>query len=113
MRLNNILLEKEKFPLITVSEKKLTILIAKDGKRYCAFCPELDLVAELDTLPETVQDIIEAIRDYAREYLENISLYSKSPNRAHHLPCIKDIASCKDDWELMNFIEVRYGRLQL
>ncbi len=112
MKLNS-LLEKEKLPRITVSEKKLTILIAKEGKRYCAFCPELDLVAELDTLPETVQDIIEAIRDYAREYLENISLYSKSPNRAHHLPYIKDIASCKDDWELMNLIEVRYGRLQL
>ena len=106
-------LERKKIPQISVSEKRLTVLVAKEGGKYCAFCPELDLVTELDSLQEAIQDITEAIRDYAQEYLEDISIYSKSPNRAHHLPYIKDIASCKDNWELMNLIEVRYGRLQL
>jgi hypothetical protein len=44
---------------------------------------------------EALEDLIEAMKDYADESLGEIELYGKSPNRAHHLPYIKAIASCK------------------
>lgn len=70
-------------PRIMIQEKVLFILLALDGEKYCTYCPELDLVTEMDTPEEAVDDMIEAIRDYAEEYMEEIELYSKSPNRAH------------------------------
>jgi len=83
--------------------------MARDGDQYCAYCPELDLVTETDTQEEAMEDILEAIQEYAEEYLNEIALYSASPNRAHHLPYVEDIASCKTDWELMMLVEVSYG----
>lgn len=99
-------------PKIMVCEKKVTILLAKDNNQFCAYCPELDLVTELDTVNETVDDMIEAIKEYAQEYMEDFELYSKSPNRAHHLPYVKAIISCKNDWELRMLIEVKHGIVQ-
>ncbi len=96
-------------PKIMIQEKALTILLALDGEKYCAYCPELDLVTEMDTPEDAIEDIIEAIKDYAEEYLEDVELYSNSPNRAHHLPYIKAISSCKADWELRMMIEIKHG----
>ena len=100
-------------PRIIVSEKKLTILLAKDGSQYCAYCPELDLVAELGSPQAAIDDLIEAIKEYAEEYLQDFALYSKSPNRAHHLPYIEAVKACKDDWELRTLLEIRYGNLHI
>jgi len=96
-------------PRIMVQEKRLSILVALDGEKYCAYCPELDLVTEMDTPVEAIDDMFEAIRDYAEEYMEDIELYTKSPNRAHHLPYIKAISACKTDWELRMLIEIKHG----
>ncbi len=96
-------------PKIMIQEKALTILLALGGEKYCAYCPELDLVTEMDTPEDAIEDIIEAIKDYAEEYLEDVELYSNSPNRAHHLPYIKAISSCKADWELRMMIEIKHG----
>lgn len=96
-------------PRIHLSEKRLSILMARDGDQYCAYCPELDLVTEMDTPEGAMEDMLEAMREYAEEYLNEIALYSASPNRAHHLPYVKAIASCKTDWELMMLAEVSYG----
>ncbi len=96
-------------PKIMLREKSLSILLAQDGEKYCAYCPELDLVTEIDTPEEAIEDMIEAIKDYAEEYMEDFELYSKSPNRAHHLPYIKAIKSCKTDWELKMLIEIKHG----
>lgn len=96
-------------PKIMLREKSLSILLAQDGDKYCAYCPELDLVTETDTPEEAVEDMIEAMKDYAEEYIEDFELYSKSPNRAHHLPYIRAIESCKTDWELKMLIEIKHG----
>ncbi len=100
-------------PKIMVQEKSLSILLALDGERFCAYCPELDLVTELDTPEEAVEDMIESIKDYAEEYLKDIELYSKSPNRSHHLPYIKAISSCKTDWELRMLVEIKHGLVHI
>lgn len=96
-------------PKIMVQEKLLSILIAQDGDKFCAYCPELDLVTEMDTPGEAVDDIIESLKDYAREYMDELDMYSKSPDRAHHLPYVRAISSCKTDWELMMLIEIKHG----
>ncbi|GFP25662.1 hypothetical protein HKBW3S43_01069 [Candidatus Hakubella thermalkaliphila] len=76
-------------PKIMVQEKGLSVLLAMDGEKFCAYCPELDLVTEMNTPEEAIEDIIDAIKDYANEYITDFELYSKSPNRAHHLPYIE------------------------
>jgi len=96
-------------PRIHLSEKRLSILMARDGDYYCAYCPELDLVTEMDTAESALKDILEAMRDYAEEYMNEKALYSSSPNRAHHLPYVKEIFSCKTEWDLRMLIEVSYG----
>jgi predicted RNase H-like HicB family nuclease len=96
-------------PRIMMQEKRLSILLALDGEKFCAYCPELDLVTEMDTPEEAIADMIEAIKDYAEEYMEDFELYSKSPNKAHHLPYIKAISSCKTDWDLRMMIEITHG----
>jgi antitoxin of RelE/RelB toxin-antitoxin system len=96
-------------PKIVVAEPLLTILLAKDNGLYCAKCPELDLVTELPTVDAALEDLIEAIQDYAKEYLRDRDRYAASPNRAHHLTYIEAIAACKTDWELRTLIEIKHG----
>jgi uncharacterized Fe-S radical SAM superfamily protein PflX len=80
-----------------LADRGLSVLMAMDGEKFCAYCPELDLVTEMDTYEETIEDMIEAIKDYANEYTTEFNLYSKSPNRAHHLPYIEAIRSCHNE----------------
>jgi len=100
---------RAKEPWIMVAAPLLTVLLAKDNGHYCAKCPELDLVTELPTADAALEDLIEAIRDYAKEYLRDRDRYATSPNRAHHAPYIEAIAACKTDWELRTLIEIKHG----
>ena len=102
-------LHRAREPKIVVAEPRLTVLLAKDNGSYCAKCPELDLVTQLPTAEAALADLIEAMRDYAAEYLRDRKLYAASPNRAHHLPYGEAIASCKTDWDLRALIEIRHG----
>lgn len=111
--MNTYTVEPKSIPKITISEKKLTVLLAQDNGNYCAFCPELDLVTEMESEEATLNDILEAMQDYAQEYLAELSLYLNSPNRAHHYPYIRAIAACKNKWELKSIIEIRYGYLYI
>ena len=57
-------------PKIMIQEKLLSILLAREGEKFCAYCPELDLVTEMDTPEDAIDDIIEAMKDYAKEYTQ-------------------------------------------
>lgn len=100
-------------PNVVTSSALLTVLIAKDGGGYMAKCPELDLVTEMDTREGALKAMVEMIREYAADFLERQELFAKSPNRAHHKPYVDRIAACKEEWEIMELIGVRYGHLQL
>ena len=106
-------MESVSVPRILTFEKRLTVILARDEDRYCAYCPELDLVTEMITSEEALEDMVEAMKDYAEEYVEELELYSRSPNRAHHLPYVKAIASCKNDWDIKMLIEVQYGLVHI
>lgn len=102
---------KEKESAILVPEKRMDVVVFKDDDQYTAFCPEFDLATAQDSPEEAVKDIILAIKEYAEDYMKNFDAYSKSPNRKHHLPLIQQIVNMKDDWEIREIIEVRYGDL--
>ena len=95
-----------KIPLVTVG-------IFKENDRFCAKCVELDLVTEMDTPDEALRAIVEMIKEYAQDYELRKDLFSNSPNRYYHLPYIERINNCKNDWELLEQIEVRYGHIHL
>ena len=109
--MNTYISEPKTIPRIIIHEKKLTVLLAQDNGNFCASCPELDLVTAMDSEEATLNDLLEAMQDYAREYLGELSLYRNSPNRAHHYPYIRAIAACENRWELKSMIEIRYGYL--
>ena len=94
-------------PRIMLSEKLMKILVARDGDKYCAYCPELDLITAADSTSEVLQSMVEEIREYAEEYINEIDLYSKSPNISHHLPYIQAVQDCENDWELMTLLEIK------
>jgi hypothetical protein len=96
-------------PHIVVCEPRLTVLLAKDNGAYCAKCPELDLVTELPSADEALADLLDSMREYATEYLQNRRLYVGSPNRAHHLPYVEAISACKTEWDLRSLIEIQHG----
>ncbi|MDI6791698.1 MAG: hypothetical protein QME81_02355 [bacterium] len=76
--------------------KKLTLELEYDPEtnQYVAACPELDLATAGDREEEAVEDLVEAIQEYAQDYLERLDLFAGSPNRGAHLPLILLIASC-------------------
>lgn len=96
-------------PSIIVSSPHLTVLMAKSDGAYCAKCPELDLVTQLPTAEAALEDLLEAMREYAVEYLQERHRYQASPNRAHHRPYVEAIAACKTEWDLRALIEIRHG----
>jgi predicted RNase H-like HicB family nuclease len=89
----------------------LTVFIIKDDERYMAKCPELDLVTEMDNREDALMAIVEMIKEYAEDYKEREDIYLQSPNRAHHKPYVDRVMACQDEWEIMELIEVHYGRL--
>ncbi len=91
----------------------LSVYILKDEDRFMTKCVELDLVTEMDTPREALEAMVEMIGEYAEDYKRRQDIYTKSPNRAHHKPYVERILACKDQWELMELIEVRHGHLQL
>lgn len=98
---------------IIIQGMTLSVLLVKDEEKYGAFCPELDLVTEMNTPEEAVDDVIKAIKDYADEYINELELYSKSPNRAHHLPYVEAIKACKTDWDIRMLIEIKHGSIHV
>ena len=99
--------------MVVTSVPLLTVCIIRDNGRYMAKCPELDLVTEMDTKEDALKAIVEMIKEYAEDYKAQLNVYLRSPNRAHHKPYIDRIMACKDEWEFMELIGVRYGHLHV
>ncbi|HIE28423.1 TPA: hypothetical protein EYP66_14180 [Candidatus Poribacteria bacterium] len=76
-------------PTILSPPKLLTILVLKDGDKFSAKCIELDLITEMDNPQAALTDLLEIIKEYAQDYYARLSLFSESPNRAHHRPYIE------------------------
>jgi predicted RNase H-like HicB family nuclease len=91
----------------------MDVVVFKDDNQYTAFCPEFNLAIAQNSPEEAIEDIILATKEYAEDYMNNFEVYSKSSNRKHHLPLIQHISELKDDWEIREMIDVRYGGLYI
>ena len=100
-------------PDTVTSASLLTVLLVIDDGGCMARCPELDLVTEMDTKEEALKAMVELIREYADDYKAGEDTYLSSPNRAHHKPYIDRIAACRDEWEVLELIGIRYGHLHV
>ena len=85
-----------KFQPSQIGGKKLTLEMEYDPEthQYVAACPELDLATAGDIEEEAIEDLVEAMEEYAQDYLERLDLFASSPNRGAHLPLILSVASC-------------------
>ncbi|GEM_PF-938657 len=88
---------EEKAAVIEPTPVRLTAQIEWSDGQCCAYCPELDLVTAMDTEEEALTDLAEMAVEYAEDYLEDLTFYAKSPNRAEHLPFILAVAECTTD----------------
>lgn len=76
-------------------EAKLTAIIKADNGEFMAFCPELDLVTAKKTEDAAFKDLVEMARGYAEEYMKELEVYLRSPNRTHHYDYVKALSNCK------------------
>ena len=83
------------------------VFILRDGQRFMAKCPKLDLVTEEDTKEDAFQSLVEIMKEYTEDYLNRLDVFLASSNRAHQYPYILEIKRCKDDWELLQLLEVK------
>lgn len=102
-----------RFPLSQSVAKKLTLELEYDPEthQYVAACPELDLAAAGDREEEAVEDLVEAIKEYAEDYLERLDLFAGSPNRGAHLPLILSIASCASKADIRRLLPAPLERI--
>ena len=69
----------------------------------------LDLVENAASREDCITQMIEAMRDYANDYYNEFSLWSKAPNRKAHIPYILKILSSTDA-EIREDIVCRNGK---
>jgi hypothetical protein len=100
-------------PTLVTRGPLLSLILARDDDMVCAYCPELDIVTEMASEAEALADIISAMREYADEYVKNLAIYRKSPNRSHHYPYVQAIYKTSDDWQLRKLLDIRYGDIHL
>ncbi len=86
--------------------ERLTLELEYDPEthQYVAACPELDLAAAGDREEEAIEDLVEAMEEYAQDYLERLDLFAGSPNRGAHLPLILSIASCASKADIQELL---------
>lgn len=87
-----------------ISNFKMHCTVKPDNGQFMAYCPELDIVTTLDTKEEAIEDLIDAVKDYAERYMHEFELYANSPNRAHHLPYVLAILFCETNEEIKKML---------
>ena len=87
---------------------KLTLELEFDPETrgYVSACPELDLTSAGDTREEAIDNLLEAMIEYAEDYLDHLDIFVKSPNRSSHLPLILLIASCASKENILELSNV-------
>ncbi len=66
-----------------------------------------DIIASGKTKPEAMHDLAEQLLEYAAEYYENYSLYSRSPNRKAHIPYVLRILTLAEPNAVEGIFECR------
>jgi predicted RNase H-like HicB family nuclease len=77
-------------------KKQFTLELEHDPEtdQYIAACSELDIAVAGDSEAEAIDELVEAMEEYAEDYLERLSVFASSPNRSVHFPLVLIIARC-------------------
>lgn len=91
------LLEKFSLKAVAFEEEDGSVTLALD---------ELDIAVNAPSLEEAVNELVQELKLYARDYLDRAQLFLNAPNRRHHLPYILRVALCNSDEEVKDLVEV-------
>jgi predicted RNase H-like HicB family nuclease len=88
--------------------KPLTLGIKHDPDtgQYVAACPELDLAVDGDNQEDAIAELVEAMEEYAEDYLARFDLFASSPNRSGHFPWILSIARCGSKADIRRLLTI-------
>ena len=77
---------------------KFNIIIDKESDgSVTGFLEELQLVENAEDTTACIDKMIAAMRDYAMDYYNEFSYWSKAPNRSQHIPYVVKILISSDD----------------
>lgn len=68
------------------------------------YLPSLDLVTNAASEQEAISDLVLQAREYAEEYLSNVELYSRDPERLAHFPILLRVAISQNDDEIRRYL---------
>jgi len=87
---------------------KLTLELEFDPEtgEYVSVCPELDLAISGNTRKEAIDNLLEAMIEYAEDYLDRLDIFVRSPNRGSHLPFILLISSCASKEDILELLNI-------
>ena len=80
----------------------------EDGSKTIVY-KTLDLLANGDTYEATVEDIVIQAQEYADDYLNDINLYHRDPERKNHLPLLILISKARSKDEIRNLLGLQQG----
>ena len=83
---------------LSFSDYKFHIIMEneEDGS-ITGYIKELNLVENAPSKDECIDNIILAMKDYAKDYYSEFNYFSKAPNRASHIPYILKLLVSSDD----------------
>ena len=79
-----------------------------DGS-FTGILEELDLIENAPSKEDCIVSLLEAMKEYAKDFYNEFSLWSSAPNRKNHIPYVSKILS-EPDSELMRNIVCRSGK---
>lgn len=84
---NGVLLGAEE-ALALVANRRFHPEVFRERDAVSVWLPEFALYGRGASFAEAREDLIEEVRAYVEEYLDEVGLYSRAPNRAPHFPFV-------------------------
>jgi Antitoxin of toxin-antitoxin, RelE / RelB, TA system len=69
-----------------VADREFAPQVMRGDEGVSIWLPEFEVYGEGDTYAEAKTELLDEVRTYVEEYLENADEYRRAPNRAAHLP---------------------------
>jgi len=69
-----------------VSDREFAPQVMRGDEGVSIWLPEFEVYGEGDSYAEAKSELLDEVRAYVQEYLENADEYRRTPNRAAHLP---------------------------
>lgn len=74
--------------LALVANRNFHPEVFQEGKEVSIWLPEFALYGRGPSFAEAREDLLEEVREYVEEYLGEVELYSRAPNRTDHFPFV-------------------------